>query len=1040
MTGQKSARAKPVLSETEGTQRRNGAGKPSATKTPDVVDFNRDIRPILSENCFACHGADANKRQAGLRLDTPEGLFAKLPSGRAAVAPGQPAASGLIERVTTKVAPLRMPPASTGKKLTRTQIDLLRRWVAQGAPYSGHWAFQPIRRPPLPVLKIKNQKSKIENPIDAFILARLAKEGGLRPSPAADRRTLLRRLSLDLTGLPPTPEEVAAFVSDRSPDAYEKVVDRLLASPHYGERMAQYWLDLVRYADTVGYHGDQEVNVWPYRDYVIHAFNTNKRFDVFTREQLAGDLLPNAGQEQRVASGYNRLGMMSTEGGVQDKEYRAKYAAERVRNLSGVWLGATMGCAECHDHKYDPYTMRDFYRFAAFFADLKEKGFYDGGYARGDWGPSLKLATDAQKAERERLDREIEEAKKALAAVTNELLAEGRAKWEADLKARDVAKTPAWNVARPEKAESSGGSTVTIAPDGVVSVSGMLPEFDAYTVTLPAAQERITAIRLEALPDESLPGNGIARSGYYPVLSEFEVSVQRGEEAPRPVALASVVVSGEDEGFPGLAAMDGRADTGWAIVYAHTYNRTAAFRFAETLHGGPEVRLIVRIRHETKPRLSFGKFRLSLTDLEQADIGAQGVPDNVLAALKKDPAQRKPEEAEAVAAYYRRVAPELEEARRRLARLEAERSLLLGMMPQTLVSEATEPRVMRILPRGNWMDDSGEIVQPGVPHFLRQITKTDRATRLDLADWLVSPDNPLTARVFVNRLWKLFYGVGLARNLDDFGAQGEAPAHPELLDWLASEFIRSGWDVRRMVRLMVTSNTYRQSSKADPALRARDPYNRLFARQSSVRLDAESIRDVALAISGLLSRKIGGPSVRPYQPRGYLAALNFPRREWAADTGESLYRRGLYVFWQRTFLHPSLLAFDAPTREECTVNRVVSNTPMQALVLLNDPIFVEAARVFAERILRQGGKTVDEQLRFAFRTALARSPRSKEAAILKRLYQSERARYAADRRAAEQVISVGAWPVAKDLDRAELAAWTAVARALLNLHETITRE
>jgi hypothetical protein len=1010
-----------------------GAGAALRTPAHAVgIDFNREVLPILSENCFACHGMDRNKRQASLRLDTPDALK-PLPSGRVAVVPGKPKASALYLRITAKDASV-MPPAFSGKKLTPPQIQMLRRWIAQGGQYAPHWAYIPPKRPPLPAVRDAGWPL---NPLDRFILARLEKEG-LQPSLDADRYTLVRRVGLDLLGLPPQPEEVEAFVRDRRPEAYERLVDRLLASPHYGERMAQSWLDLVRYADTVGYHGDQDVTVWPYRDYVIQSFNRNKRFDLFTREQLAGDLLPKAGPEQLVASAYNRLGMMSAEGGVQDKEYRAKYAAERVRNASVVWLGQTMGCAECHDHKFDPILQKDFYRFAAFFADLKEQGFYGGGFGQNDWGPSMKLPTDAQKAQWTKLDAEIEQAKQSLSAVSDDSLAGGRAKWEAEVRALDASKKLGWTAVTPAEALSSGGSTMTVEPDGAVFVSGKLPVWDVYRVTVPATLERITAIRLQVLGDERLPGSGVARAGDHFVLSEFEVKVQRGGGEEQPVRLSHVQVTREDEGFPGLAAIDGRPDTGWAHVYAAGTD-TAVFYLAEPMRGGPDTKLVIRLRHETAPRLSIGKFQLSLTGQDGADPSQEGMPEAVLTARRKSPEQRTPAERAAIAAHYRTVAPELTEQRARVTRLETERSLLLGQIPQTLITERAEPRVVRVLPRGNWMDESGAIVQPGLPLVFPQIRKPARATRQDLAEWIASPQNPLTARVFVNRLWKLFFGVGLAKNLDDFGKQGEIPVHPELLDWLADEFIHSGWDVKHMVRLIVTSRTYRQSSAVRPDLMARDPYNRLYARQTPLRLDAEFVRDVALAACGLLSDRVGGRSVRPYEPRGYLAALNFPRREWSADLGEDLYRRGLYTQWQRTFLHPSLLAFDAPTREECTASRAVSNTPMQALVLLNDPIFVEAARVFAERIMRHGGATFDDRLQFAFRCALSRSPRAEEVAILRRLYHSRRARYSADRTAGERLISVGEAPVPKDLGVVEMATWASIARTILNLHETITR-
>ena len=994
------------------------------------AEYNRDVRPILAENCFICHGTDTSRRQAGLRLDMPESAYGKLASGRVAVVPGSLSASEIIERITARDA-RQMPPVYSNKKLTPAQIETLKRWIQAGGKYAPQWSYIRPERPALP--EVKNP-SWCLNPLDRFLLARLEQEG-LHPSLTADRRTLIRRLSQDLTGLPPTPPEIEAFVSDRSSNAYGKLVDRLLASPHYGERMAEYWLDLVRYADTVGYHGDQDVIVWPYRDYVIRAFNRNKPFDVFTREQLAGDLLPNASQETRVASGYNRLGMMSAEGGVQEKEYLAKYVAERIRNASTVWMASTMGCCECHNHKFDPFTQKDFYSFGAFFADLKERGLYDGGV---DWGPSMRLPTAEQKARLEKLETDIAAVKKTLDAVSNDTLAAGRAKWEVEVRARDTAHTLAWEVAKPLTAVSSGGSTLTIQQDGSVLASGKLPAFDTYTVTLPSGARPIAAIRLEVLPDGSLPGDDIARASTYFVLSEVEIALQNGN-TEQPVKPVSVNVNDESEGYPGIALLDGRPDTGWAQVHPRVGVRTAVFHLAAPLPGGPDTKLIVRLRQETNAHHELGKFRISLSDRAQVDGSGQTVPDKVLDALRKETGKRSADESALIAAHYRTVAPELEETRRRLQRLDGERLYLLGAIPMTLVAEATAPRTMRVLPRGNWMDDSGEIVTPSAPHFLRQIVASGRATRLDLANWITAPDNPLTARVFVNRLWKLFFGVGLAKNLDDFGVQGEAPVHPELLDWLATEFVRSGWDVKHIVRLMVSCNAYRQTSTATPELLARDPFNRLVARQSAYRLDAEFVHDLALDAAGLLSGRVGGPSVYPYEPHGYLAALNFPRREWATGAGESLYRRGLYTQWQRTFLHPSLLAFDAPTREESTCTRTVSNTPMQALVLMNDPIFVEAARVFAARIVREGGATLDRRVDFAFRTALGRPPWPQETAILRTLYHRQLARYAADRQAARGLISTGDWPVAKDLDPVELAAWTSIARAILNLHETITR-
>jgi hypothetical protein len=810
---------------------------------PAVIDFNRDVRPILSDNCYACHGPDKNKRKARLRLDDHDGLFATRGS-KHLIVPGKPDQSELFRRVVTPDADERMPDPKSGKKLTDREIALLKKWIEQGAPWKGHWAYLKPVRPPLPPA---DEPGFVQTPVDRFILARLREED-LAHAPEADRVTLLRRLSFDLTGLPPTRAEVDAFVHDRDPDAYEKVVDRLLASPHYGERMAMYWLDLVRYADSIGYHSDNPMNVSPYRDHVIRAFNTDEPFDRFTVEQLAGDLLPGATTEERVASAYNRLLQTTEEGGAQPKEYEAKYAADRVRNVSSVWLGTTLGCCQCHDHKFDPFTQRDFYSLAAFFADVQEA-------AVGRREPGIPLPTPEQAAELKKLDEQILLLQKALAMPTPELDA-AAARWEA---------------------------------------------------ALPLAQLR---------------------------------------KLPRPLVDALLV----------------------------------------------------------------------------------------------EPAKRTPQQKEAVAAHYRTIAPELKATRDKLAALQRQKDALDKAVPHCLVTVPGPPRVVRILPRGNWLDESGEVMSPATPKTLPPLGVAGRrATRLDLARWLVSRDNPLTARVFVNRLWKLYFGQGLCKSLEDLGSQGEAPTHPELLDWLAVEVMDSGWDVKHLVKLLVMSGTYRQSSKPSAGQKERDPFNRLLARQGRFRLDAEMVRDNALAVSGLLVEKVGGPSVKPYQPAGYWSALNFPPREWQNDRGEGLYRRGLYTHWQRSFQHPSLLAFDAPSREECCVERPRSNIPQQALVLLNDPTYVEAARVFAERILREGGKTPDDRVRWAVTTALSRPARDEEVRVLAGLYAKHAAEYAHDPEAARKLLATGDHPPAKDADVAELAAWTSVARAILNLHETITR-
>ena len=831
------------------------------------VDFARDIRPLLSDNCFACHGPDAKQRKADLRLDTREGALADL-DGTSAVVPGNPSESELVRRVTTDDEDDLMPPPDSGKKLDASQKALLQRWIAEGAEYELHWSYKPVTRPMPPRV---NNDSSVRNDIDRFVLSTL-RDKGHEPAREADRRTLIRRLSFDLTGLPPTWEQVRAFIADSSPRAVGKLVDRLLASPHYGERMAIYWLDLVRYADTMGYHSDNEQTKPLYREYVIDAFNDNLPFDQFTREQLAGDQLPGSTRRQLIASGYNRLNMTTREGGSQPKEYIAIYLGDRVRNVSGVWMATTLGCTECHDHKFDPFTSRDFYSLGAFFSDLEETPV----------GPQkyTPLPTTAQQAKVDKLKKQIP----VLEAVLN-------------------TQTPALD--------------------------------DAL-----ARWESAQAERIASEPSAEADANG------------------------------------------------------------------------------------------TEPAVSDGK--------PTADPAAP--PKKIGEILAVPLAKRSDEQKKTLAAHYRTFAPELAAARKELVDLKERIKRLEKAYPTSLVSvRLGKPRTVRILPRGNWQDESGPEVQPTVPARLKLADTESRTKRSDLADWVVSKDNPLTARVMVNRLWALCFGRGLAMPLDDFGAQGTPPTHPELLDWLAADLMDHGWDIKRTMKLLVTSGAYRQSSIADAKTLAADPLNKWLARQGRWRLDAEMVRDNALAVSGLLAKPIGGASVKPYQPVGYWKHLNFPKRKWAPDSGVSQYRRGLYTFWCRTFLHPSMLAFDAPTREGCVAERTRSNTPQQALVLLNDPTYVEASRVFAERILQHGGDTDEERLAWAFERVLSREPSAGERDILLRLVGERAAHFAARAGAAKAAASAGEWPVATALKPELVAAWSAVSRAILNLYETTSR-
>jgi hypothetical protein len=785
-------------------------------------DFNRDIRPILSRACFACHGPDEHDRRGGLRLDDRDAAIAELESGARAIVPGRPDSSALVARIHETDPDVIMPPPATNHVLTAAQKELLARWIAAGATYAPHWAYVPPAAHAAPPAQRADWAA---NWIDSFVLARLEAEG-LPPAPDADRLTLLRRVTFDLTGLPPTPEEAAAYLADHRADSYMLLIDRLLASPRHAERMAAWWLDLVRYADTVGYHGDQTHSISPYRDWVIKAFLDNVRFDRFTELQLAGDLVgPRNGEhpdDPVLASAYNRLLQTTHEGGLQEKEYRAIYQADRIRNVSGAWMGATVGCAQCHDHKYDPYTARDFYALGAFFADI---------------------------------DDETHLAKAGFAD------------------------------------------------------------------------------NLNTLPTRRLPEIRIVGPFDRPRAEDLDARIHSLEHRLPPIVLP--------------------------------------------------------------PR-----------------------------------AQPEPEPAEIV------------RDRLELERLRAERAKL----PRTLMvtRPLTRPREVRILPRGNWMDDSGSVVQPAVPAFLGSLAVSDRATRADLARWLVAPVKDrgvgeFTARVAADRIWALFFGAGLCRSVGDFGGQGELPDHPELLDRLALEFMASGWDVRHLVRTIVTSRAYRQSSQASDELLARDPENRLLARQGRWRFPAEGVRDAALFASGLLVERLGGESVHPYQPAGYYRHLNFPQREYKSDTDDRQWRRGLYVHWQRMFLHPQLLAFDAPSREECTAARARSNTPKAALVLLNDPTFVEAARKLAELAVRQAGPADDDRIAFLWQRTLSRPPDAEELEIARGLLARCRDEYRRDPAAAGKLVAVGIAPRDTSLDPAELAAWTATARAVLNLHEAIAR-
>ena len=1013
------------------------ASAPAALAAPKV-DFNRDVRPILSDNCFACHGPDAAKVKGGLRLDLRDAALASAKSGKKAIVPGKAADSEMLRRIHSTDADDLMPPPETHKSLSPAQREILARWIDQGAEYQGHWAYQRPVRPPAPTGP---------DAID-HLVGQSLKAANIQPVPEASRREIARRLHLDLLGLPPKPEDVEAFVADPSPDAYPRLVERLLASPHFGERMAIGWLDVVRFADTIGYHSDNPRNIWPYRDYVIRAFNSNKRFDVFTREQLAGDLLPGAGTEQLVGSAFNRLLLTTEEGGAQSKDYESRYLTDRVRAVGAVWLGQTTGCAQCHDHKFDPFSTRDFYALGAFFADVKETII-------GRREDGMFVTDDRQAAELHRR-REVLKGVQSIYDGPHPALATAATAWERQL-SDAVAIDDRWTRLKPASADSKEGATLKILADHAVLASGKKPETDAYTLRFTNAPARVAALRIEALPDDSLPSKGSGRAGNGNfVLTEVVARIERAGSAPRPLAFSLARATHEQSthadqnpygAWTAASAIDGDAkgaSPGWAILPDVTKPQQLLLALAQATDVQPGDVLVVELqqRHGNGAH-TMGKFRLSAATHADAVTlpGALPPPADIAEVLripadKRDAAQRKK-----LSDAFKKQAPELastrallEDARKALADYE-------GSLPRCIVTERGDPRTVRVLPRGNWLVETGDIMEPTLPVALSTGYPAPRRklNRLDLADWILAPENPLTTRVVMNRLWRQFFGVGLSKVLDDLGAQGEPPSHPALLDWLACEFRDSGWDMKHMVRTVVNSAAYKRSSKAPRDLASRDPENRLLARQGRWRLDAEIVRDNALSVAGLLVPDVGGPSVRPYQPEGYWENLNFPQRGYDASVGPGQYRRGLYTWWQRSYVHPSMLAFDAPTREECAADRTRSNIPQQALVLLNDPSYVEAAKAFAARILREAPADDARRIRWAVRQAVARDATAAEVETLARLLQRQRADYRAQPDASRAFTATGQWKPPVGIDPSDLAAWIDVARALLNLHETMTR-
>jgi hypothetical protein len=1028
--------------------------------------FNRDVRPILSENCYACHGPDRNQRKAKLRLDVRE-----IALERQAIVPGKTNESKLVQHIFSTDPEEVMPPPASHKTLTASQKETLRAWIAAGAEYEPHWAYIVPKRPEPPAV---SNRAWVNNPIDAFILHGLD-EHHIQPSAEAAKRTLLRRLSLDLIGLPPTPAELEAFLVDQSPSAYERQVDRLLASPHYGERMAAPWLDLVRYADTVGYHGDQNQNVFPYRDYVINSFNRNKPFDQFTIEQLAGDLLPDPSIDAYVATCFNRLNMMTREGGAQPKEYLAKYAADRVRTVAMTWMGSTIGCAECHDHKFDPFATKDFYQMEAFFADLKQWGVY----AEYDYTPNPDLRgvgndhpffpeieVDSPYL-RQRIARlQARQHELCVKAATDRAGSKAhQSEFEAWRKCSlsFLERWPDGWAAIPPAIEPVGKSATTnlnlanfltnftVQADGSVVINEKFNGSFSMNFSLPEGD--VSALRLEVVPRPGAETKNARGKKLPGATVTLTASLKRHGSADQKLAFYFADASAKEERYASSSPILGVKEM-WKTSTHHD-RQTAVWLLDKPLAAKAGDILTVNLG---SPALA--SVRLTTSPFPADDPLKSGLGEILRLALQKRTPTTE-SDRDLVERTFLLASQWDKDALARERKIEDEIHQCRNGRAFSQVAVAREPSVTRVLARGNWQDDSGEIVQPAVPHFLAQPANPEgrRLTRLDLARWLVSPDNPLTARTVMNRLWKQFFGTGISAVVDDLGAQGEWPVNPELLDWLACEFQnpqtegtpstatgaagRSGpahWDVKHMVKLIVMSSTYRQDSNQRPDLKDLDPNNRLFACQTPRRLEAEFVRDNALAIAGLLNTDIGGPSARPYQPAGYYANIQFPDRDYIPDTDDRQYRRGIYSHWQRTFLHPMLANFDAPAREECIAARIVSNTPQQALTLLDDPTFTEAARVFATSLSSNAATTDEQKLDAAFLRAVARPAAARERKSLEEFLALQRQHYRTNSDGALKLENVGRAPAPPPDRQVESAAWTQVCRVILNLHETITRE
>ena len=1135
-----------------------------ATAADRPVDFSRDIRPILSNNCFFCHGPDAQERKGGkdgLRFDISEGFSADLGNGARAVVPGQPDQSLLLQRVKSANPDEQMPPPSSGKKLTPQEVELLTTWIRQGGKTAGHWSYTKPDRPQIPIVR---DSAWPKNEIDRFLLARLEKEG-LHPSEQADRYTLIRRLSLDLTGLPPTIEEVDAFVSDNDPKAYEKCVDRLLAKPTFGEHWAQMWLDLSRYADSAGYADDPPRTIWLFRDYVIRSLNANKSFDQFTIEQLAGDLLPDPGEDQLTATAFHRNTLTNNEGGTNDEEFRNVAVVDRVNTTMAVWMGTTINCCQCHNHKYDPISQEEFYKLFAFFNNTDDAD-------RRDESPLLSIYTDAQKQQQSDWKSEIARLEPILKTMTPELK-EAREKWE-----QSFPLNLAWQTLTPSGVKSQAGSAVAMESGGNVKVTAGAKN-DIYAVDSLMKGTSLRALRLETLADSSLPGNGPGHAGGNFVLTKVsalvtppsgaslngryvrielpgqgkflslaEVQVFQGSENLALKGQASQI--NVDYDGPARLAIDGNTNGNYAEAKSTTHtaasddpwwevdlatvqkidriilwnrtdgnvgNRLSNFKVivlndkheaiwqqnvaafpnpsAEfSVNGQREIEFQTALADYSQPMFeasnvlnnkdpktkgwavggktgqnhsltlvakapadipegsvltvtieqqsnhanhTLGQFRLSFTGESHVEEWAR-TPAPVIDVLRVPAAERSAEQLSLVNHHFLSIAPELDPTRKQLAALQKQ---LADLKPETvpIMKElAHNRRSSRIQIRGNFQDLGAEVTE-GTPAVFPPLPPDSPRNRLSLARWLIDENNPLTARVIANRYWEQLFGIGIVASSEEFGSQGDQPLHPELLDYLATELVRLKWDMKAFIKSLVMSAAYQQSSKVTQELQHRDPDNRLLARGPRFRLSAETLRDQALMISGLLSPKMYGPPVKPPQPSIGLSAAFGSGIDWQTSSGEDKFRRGVYTTWRRSNPYPSMATFDAPNREVCIVRRGRTNTPLQALVTLNDPVYIEAAQGLARRIVKAGGTSNQERARYGFRLALSRPPHDSEVTRLVTLYEQSLAKFSQNPEDAKRMASDPIGPTPPDSNVAELAAWTVVGNVLLNLDETLMK-